>query len=131
MNTESNTIVHRLRELGLDGIEDIVLYITQDISDESMETIINKHFVNHMVMIIGNQLKEDGLQFTSEVMSNLSDDFTAACVARWMDDVGREDADSGMVTFEEGRRVMLEYHDKQLRYRAVIKDALGRKRNLQ
>lgn len=131
MNTESNTIVHRLRELGLDGIEDIVLYITQDISDESMETIINKHFVNHMVMIIGNQLKEDGLQFTSEVMSNLSDDFTAACVARWMDDVGREDVDFGMATFEEGRRVMLEYHDKQLRYRAVIKDALGRKRNLQ
>lgn len=131
MNAESNTIVHRLRELDLDGIEDIVLYITQDISDESMETIINKHFVNHMVMIIGNQLKEDGLQFTSEVMSNLSDDFTAACVARWMDDVGREDVDSGMVTFEEGRRVMLEYHDKQLRYRAVVKDALGRKRNLQ
>lgn len=131
MNAESNTIVHRLRELDLDGIEDIVLYITQDISDESMETIINKHFVNHMVMIIGNQLKEDGLQFTSEVMSNLSDDFTAACVARWMDDVGREDVDFGMVTFEEGRRVMLEYHDKQLRYRAVIKDALGRKRNLQ
>lgn len=131
MNAETNTIIHRLRELELDGIDDIVLYITQDISDESMETIINKHFVNHMVMIISNQLKEDKFPFTAEVMSNLSDDFIAACVARWMEDAGREDVDFGMATFEEARRVMIEYHDKQLRYRAVVKDALGRKRNLQ
>ena len=122
---------HRLMELGLTDVEATMLYITQDFSEESMETLVDGHLVKHMQSLIVAGCNDYKIDISVTEQSALSDDFISLVTGIWLTDTDRSDVDVAMATFNKAWELLHEYFTKRSRHKSAVMDALKRKKNLQ